>query len=636
VSNRRRLLCATLLGALVVGAFASAGGAATGGSAADDADIAFLTGPNAGEPVRIALDYLRQHVGDYGLSSADLADVVTSKSYVSRHNGVTHVVLQQRHQQVPVYAGASKANVARDGSIINLYSNFVGGLAGKVNTVEPVLSRQQAGVAAARALALSGTAAFRLVRDSGGPTRAGELSTGGISLSRIPISLVLEPTGDEVRLAWKLDVEEVSGLHWWNVRIDAVTGQLLARFDYGDAEAAAPAVKDGSSYRVYNIPKENPNDGPRTVQKNPSEAPASPFGWHDTNGANGAEFTVTRGNNTHSYIDTINDSQPDPGGEPNGGAGLDFKFPLDLSTEPVVYKLAATTNLFYWTNVIHDVFYAKGFDEASGNFQVNNYGRGGLGNDDVRGEAQDGSGFNNANFFTPSDGQRPRMQMYIWTGGTPRRDGDLDNGVIMHEYGHGISNRLTGDNVGCLNNAEQPGEGWSDWFAMVMTPRADDTGPTPRGMGTYVIYQQRDGRGIRPSQYTTDMQINPSTYDRIKSLPIPHGVGYVWASIIWEVYWNLVDEYGYNPDIYGDWTTGGNNLALQLVVDGLKLQPCSPGFVDARNAIIQADKVLTGGENKCLLWQGFAKRGLGKSAQQGSSSSTQDGTEAFDLPRKCR
>ncbi|MEZ5314490.1 MAG: M36 family metallopeptidase [Thermoanaerobaculia bacterium] len=72
-------------------------------------------------------------------------------------------------------------------------------------------------------------------------------------------------------------------------------------------------------------------------------------------------------------------------------------------------------DLFYWNNIIHDVSYRYGFDEPAGNFQLNNYGRGGAGNDSVRAEAQDYSGTNNANFSTPADGSRPRMQMYVWT-----------------------------------------------------------------------------------------------------------------------------------------------------------------------------------------------------------------------------
>ena len=63
---------------------------------------------------------------------------------------------------------------------------------------------------------------------------------------------------------------------------------------------------------------------------------------------------------------------------------------------------------------MHDLTYQYGFDEPAGNFQTNNYGNGGLGNDAVKAEAQDGSGLNNANFATPPDGSQPRMQMFRW------------------------------------------------------------------------------------------------------------------------------------------------------------------------------------------------------------------------------
>jgi extracellular elastinolytic metalloproteinase len=483
---------------------------------------------------------------------------------------------------------------------------------------------------------------------------------------------------------------------------------------------------------------------------------------------------------------------PDPGTDPDGGPGLDFDFPLDLGDRPLDYRDAAVTNLFYWNNIVHDVLYEYGFDEASGNFQVNSYGNGGVGNDDVRAEAQDGSGRNNANFFTPVDGSRPRMQMFEWrsalpnpivvhppspiagtyfgpmagfgeslvttgpisgevvyigrgcdpayqtavppipfdpyladpdgkialidrgvctftakvkkaqdegalmvivannapgpaiamggadptitipsvmvvqgdgnlfrandpfnatvsdgTGGAPDRDSDLDSGVIAHEYGHGVSNRLTGGpaNVGCLNTTttpEQMGEGWSDYYALTFTTSPSDNATTSRGVGTYVVFQPPTGLGIRPRPYTTDLAVNEFTYGMIPAgvasgvLTIPHGIGFVWNSMLWEVYWNLVAKHGYNANIYEDWTTGGNNLAIQLVTDGMKFQPCSPGFVDGRDAILDADVALTGGENQCAIWKGFVKRGLGFSASQGSSSSVTDGVQAFDLPVNCK
>jgi hypothetical protein len=63
-------------------------------------------------------------------------------------------------------------------------------------------------------------------------------------------------------------------------------------------------------------------------------------------------------------------------------------------------------------------------------------------------------------------------------------DGDFDNGIIAHEYAHGISNRLTGgpSNSGCLGNAEQMGEGWSDFFSLIMSVRPGDVATTKRGV----------------------------------------------------------------------------------------------------------------------------------------------------------
>ena len=168
-------------------------------------------------------------------------------------------------------------------------------------------------------------------------------------------------------------------------------------------------------YRVFAIPLESPNHGARTLEVDPKDSLASPYGWHDINGVAGAEYTITRGNNVHAYEDT-NDNDA-PGYSPDGGTQLNFDFPLNLNQNPANYFDPAITNLFYWNNVMHDVWYRYGFTEQSGNFQENNYGRGGAGSDYVYAEAQDGGGTNNANFGTPADGGNPRMQMYLWTGG---------------------------------------------------------------------------------------------------------------------------------------------------------------------------------------------------------------------------
>jgi Fungalysin metallopeptidase (M36) len=216
----------------------------------------------------------------------------------------------------------------------------------------------------------------------------------------------------------------------------------------------------------------------------------------------------------------------------------------------------------------------------------------------------------------------------------PNRDGDLDNGVIAHEYTHGISTRLTGGpshRTTCLSNAEQEGEGWSDFVAIALTAKQGQTSTTPRPIGSYVTF----GSGVREFPYTTDQSVNPNTYDDLKKLPFPvepHAVGEIWAEMLWEMYWNLVNQYGFDQNLYDSYSQGGNNLALQLVIDGLKLQPCNPGFVDSRNAILLADQNLTGGANQCLIWRAFAKRGLGQFANQGSPLSVTDGHQDFTVP----
>ena len=778
--RRRGCLMLALALAVLDGLGATDGGAASAPHARD-----------------VALAYLSRHARTFGLASADTSGLVITDRYTSAHSGVTHVYLRQAVDGIQVVGTEVNVNIARDGSVMSAGGTFIPAPASSHRggpRVDAVRAVKSAGRHLRRALGQAWVKEHR-----GGAAQAQLLSAPGLSTELVPARLVYLRVDNGIRLAWQLEIEEPGGEHWWNIKVDAETEQVLDAIDYvthdqfGTAPstpgraapaplqtralpAAPAAITSIDSYRVYALPKESPYDGDRTLEIAPSDALASPLRWHDTNGVEGAEFTVTRGNNVHAYTDLNADNVPDPGSDPDGGSNLVFDFPLDLALDPSTYRPAAVTNLFYWNNVMHDVSYHYGFNEAAGNFQVNQYGHSGLGNDDVRAEAQDGSGTNNANFGTPVDGARPRMQVFIWTSGLPNavivsggpaagtypaagaafgpqlsaippvsanavvvndgvapesdgceplvgfpagsiavvdrglcgftlkvahaqaagavgvvvvnnvpgdpgtmggfdatitipavmvgltegtllkanapfaaslttnpdkppnRDGTLDAGIIAHEYTHGISNRLTGGPsvVSCLNNAEQMGEGWSDFVALVMTAKPGQTRETPRGLGAYASFQPPEGAGVLPTVYTTDLTVNPTTYGDVGSLAIPRGVGYAWASMLWEVYWNLVDKHGFNPNIYGDWTTGGNNLAFQLVMDGMKFQPCRPGFVDGRDAILSADRALTGGANQCAMWQGFAKRGLGLSANQGLSSSTTDGVEAFDLPPSCQ
>jgi uncharacterized repeat protein (TIGR01451 family) len=564
--------------------------------------VAFLTGPNNGDPLAIARQYLAQNRNSLGLSSIDIAGALVTDQYTSRHNGVTHVYLRQQHQGIEVHNANININIAADGSVINLGNRFVPGIDTAINTTVPFLTRGEAISAAAHSLGL-------------------DPNKGPVSRNPMPTKLVYQPVAKSlVRLAWELEIYELDGANWWSMRVDAVNGAVLDQNNY--------VARD--SYNVYAVPVESPSHGPRSDVSSPADTTASPSGWVGTQ--------CTAGNNVDAYLDTNNSNTPTGGDSARAcNTNLDFNFPIDLTKAPNQYQSAAVTNLFYWNNLIHDVFYQYGFDEASGNFQQDNFGGGGEANDSVFAEAQDGGGVNNANFATPPDGFNPRMQMYLWALTNPDRDGDLDNGIVIHEYGHGISVRLTGGPAtsACLSNTEQAGEGWSDFFAVLMTIEPGDMPTDPRGVGTYALGQPTNGTGIRDYPYSTDMvTVDPRTYDWIKVASVPHGVGSTWTAMLWEMTWALIGQYGFSTDLYSG--TGGNNIALQLVVDGLKLQPCSPGFVDARDAILLADQINNGGANQCLIWDAFSKRGLGLSANQGSTSSRSDGVEAFDTPLICQ
>ena len=109
-----------------------------------------------------------------------------------------------------------------------------------------------------------------------------------------------------------------------------------------------------------------------------------------------------------------------------------------------------------------------------------------------------------------------------------------------------------------------------------------------------------------------------------------HGVGSVWATMLWDLTWAYINKYGYDNNKYTG--TGGNNKLMRIVLDGIKLQPCSPTFVEARDAIIAADKAITGGADFCLIWEVFAARGLGLNASAGSRNVGNDQVEDFTRP----
>ncbi|MFC7667362.1 M36 family metallopeptidase [Hymenobacter humi] len=257
-------------------------------------------------------------------------------------------------------------------------------------------------------------------------------------------------------------------------------------------------------------------------------------------------------------------------------------------------------------------------------------------------------------FISGADGFKLRAA--ILAGGTlnasarlgPDFDGSFDNGVVSHEFGHGISNRLTGGpaNSSCLNSAagnQTMGEGWSDFFALWMTTRPGDDGKASRYVATYDNNDPYTvGPGFRRKPYSTDFSKNNYTYSQLGTttgkFQETHDVGEVWATVLWDLNWQFIYKYGYNADFFSN--SGGNNSMLKLVLDGCKLQVCNPGFLDGRDALLRADSLTNRAANADLIWNVFARRGMGFSAVQGDrvngAARVTGIQEGFDLPPQAK
>ncbi|NMO18107.1 metalloprotease [Pyxidicoccus fallax] len=595
--------------------------------------VGALTGPSSGDPLAIGLDFVQKHHEALGLELRDLTQLEVTDRVYSRDTGITNIYLRQTHKGLPVYNAQLQLNVDAEGRILGVHSDFLSSLDTSLASVEPRLGAGEAVAGLAKHLGVELRGTPRALKPEASVSKRTRVEVEGLSTEPIDAELVVVPVRrGEARLAWRFQVHTPDLQHDYDVTVDANTGEVWTRFDWVASD----------SYKVYPVPVESPNhtsplppsDGRVTVT-NPANSLASPYGWHDTNGVAGAEYQIPRGNNVHAYEDRDANNAP-PASEPSCGATLNCVFAINLTAAPSTYIPAAVTNLFYWNNIIHDVTYQYGFNEAGGNFQVNNYGRGGAGNDYVRAEAQDGGGSNNANFSTPPDGSPPRMQMYIWTAPTPDKDGDLDSGIIVHEYGHGISNRLVGgpSNVSCLSNRQQPGEGISDFFSLWFTARPTDTATQGRGVGTYALNQPTTGVGIRTQRYSTDPAVNTWTYASINGMAVPHGVGSVFTQAMWEAYWGLVGQYGFSADLYNAAGTAGNQRFMRYFIQGMKNTPCSPTFTQVRDGIIQAATSINAGADVCRLWRSFAAFGLGTDAVSGGSASTTP-TNGFAVPSGC-
>lgn len=614
----------------------------------------------ANDPYRPTKAFLQEHRELFGHGPEALDKARIKNEFVTPHSGLRTVVWEQQVDDIPLFESVFISHTTRDGELVNVASQFLPDPEKAANRSvpnraalmsSPTISARQAVVIAARNVGLdidqSAVVPVEQINAAATPEKRQFFKSISFKGKADAKLIWLPMSQDRLQLCWDVILMSRARGEMFRVLVDVQTGEPLLRHCLTDYISDA-------TYRVYTSDSPSPfspsYSTPVTTQPPLTnrvlltlpalDTNASPNGWIDDGG------NETLGNNVDAHTDVNADNVADLP-RPHGSPARVFDFPLDLSQSPSTYTNAAVVQLFYWNNFMHDKLYQLGFTEAAGNFQSNNFGKGGAGNDAVQADAQDGSGVNNANFSTPPDGSPGRMQMYIFNGSTPNRDGDLDAEVVLHEYTHGLSNRRVGGGVGI--SALQTGgmgEGWSDFYAMALLSEPGDDVNGVYAYGGYVTYglsglTQNYYFGIRRYPYCTDMNKNPLTFKDIDPAQasahtgIPrspiigstanevHNMGEVWCVTLREARASLINKYG--------WAVG-NQLMLQIVTDGMNLSPANPNFLQARDAILQADLVDNGGANRNELWAAFAKRGMGYSATSPASSTTTGVLEAFDVP----
>ncbi len=557
-----------------------------------------LAGSSFGSADQIARSFLSERAHVFGLASSEVRSLKLRNE--DQDENITFLHYNQMIDGVGVYQGQIQIAVSAVGEVLSVMEGFVLPN-GKVDTT-PVLSETEA---ITEAFKYSGRQASGKFEMAGTRLEKGDRvrykNPLGNNYEDILSELTVMRVGDRGVLAWHVYVDAGSS-EWYEICVDANTGALLMRYNlYADVAQGTVTTRD-------------PISAPRTLESFVGDTTINTAaGWMGTS-------TVTTGNNVEAYLDTDANNTPDNNnttGLSNGhafAANQDFTFPFTLGVDPRTQRPASVTNLFYFNNIMHDFVYRLGFTESAGNFQTNNFGRGGTGNDSVRAEAQDGSGTNNANFATPPEGSRPRMQQFLFTQGTTNladdRDSSEDGDVVLHEYGHGVSNRLVGGpaNTSCLGGTQAGamGEGWSDYWAITFY--------NDGRVGEYVTNNAT--RGIRRAAYTVPAN---TVHDSYADLGVGgfevHRDGEVWAATLWDLRTQL-----------------GAAVSDRLVLEGMKFTPCSPSFLNARDGILQADQSLNAGANRCAIWTVFARHGMGVSAT-GNNGTTHNA--ATDVPADC-
>lgn len=477
--------------------------------------------------------------------------------------------------------------------------------------------------------------------------KAGALISGRLRAKRMYFR-----TADGLSSAWYVETQVAhapgQAAQGYAHVISAGDGNTLFRMNQG-AHAEPYSYRVWAENNIDRLPYPSPQgrnatpdpDGLPTNNVVPSVAQElrtlanAPFSRSATDGWLAPGATTTQGNNVTAYADIISPDGFDPGDLlPTLTGPHSFDYLFDSNSAPNAndgQRLAATVQLFYWVNWLHDWFYDSGFTETDGNAQASNYGRGGLADDLIIAQAQDHAAVGGAFMVTPADGTSPRMEMGLFQTSV-QRDSSVDGTVIAHEWAHYMSNRLVLNSTGLsTQNAGGMGEGWSEFVALLATVKEEDRllASNTGFNGTYAnagyAYNQSYSGGRR-YPFSTDPLKNPLRLRHIvdgialPTTPPPafgangannseaHNQGEIWASALWDCYVGMLND---TPRL--NFATAQHRMKDYLI-GGLKLTPAAPTMIEARDAILAT--VLASGDmaDFALFAAGFAKRGLGAGA----------------------
>ena len=648
----------------------------------------FLTKPASADRAQILRDFIKQNDELVGVRPAQVDALKTTADYTNPNGDLSYAMLEQFINDVPVFRGEIKAGFSKSGEMVRVINNLAPGL-----EYSSLSSNFHDPIDAVKAAA--GYIKYDLV--STDVTRNAAESTDlkvvyGSGTNATTAEKMYFPTEPGVAIpAWRILIWKPVQAYY--VIVSAEDGTMLWRKNITDDQTQS------ATYNVYVNPNAmiNVADSPAPLtpgildpalgtqgtllnRVNVTRVGNEPPYTFNNNGWITDNTNITDGNAVEAGVDRVAPSGVDAPntGSPNRTFSNAWNPPPGNPApgdDPLttVAQYGAVTQMFYVMNRYHDELYLLGFNEPAKNFQAVNFTATGIGNDRVSAEGQDSSGTNNANFATPADGGRGVMQMYIWTGPTPDKDGTTDADVIIHEVTHGTSNRLHGNGSGLGGMGGMMGEGWGDFYghAMLSEPTDPANGVyTTGGYATHLLgagftanyfYGIRrfpkallstTGGPARPGCGNAPCPINPFTFKHINAdcdttlgttttavtsafprSPViatagscnqVHNAGEVWSSTLWEVRNRLIVRLG--------WAVG-NRKTLQLVTDGMKLAPLNPTFIQERDAIIAAAAASSAAPEASAdvadVREGFRIRGMGFSASVQSVSAV---TEAFDFP----